>query len=118
MSLPSIFPSASRIFSKPTARPTSPSPSISLLATARIACPPVAQAFSTLSIGLASSPGVMARRPERSPCSLSVRLQTAPTVATSTADASAFTDEQVSSAACRRISGTVIPRSFPNFDCW
>ena len=49
---------------------------------------------------------------------MSVRLQTAPTVATSTAEASAFTEEQVSSAARRRISGTVIPRSFPNFDCW
>ncbi len=57
MSLPSIFPSASRIFSKPTARPTSPSPSSSFWATARIAWPPVAQAFSTLSIGLRVEPG-------------------------------------------------------------
>jgi hypothetical protein len=78
----------------------------------------VAQAFSTLSIGLPSRPGVIARSPERSPCSLSVRLQTAPIVATSTADASAFTERHVSSAAVRMISGTVAPRSFPNFDCW
>jgi hypothetical protein len=83
-----------------------------------MACPPEAQAFSTLSIGLLANPGTEAARPETSPCSLSEILQAAPTAPTSSSDGSALISLQTVSIAFFAISGTVMPSSLPNLDWW
>src|SRR5437773_1463032 len=50
--------------------PVSPMPSCNLWMTESTACPPDAQAFSTASMGLPSSPGVLAIKPASRPCLL------------------------------------------------
>ena len=67
--------------------PVSPIPNCNFCITDSTACPPDAQAFSTASIGLPSSPGVIAINPASSPCSFSVKLHAAPIDPTSSAAA-------------------------------
>src|SRR5271157_5333191 len=83
MRAPSILPSASRIFSYPTAMPTLPSPSSNFRMTESTAVPPEAQAFSTDSIDLPPRPGTDATRPASRPCSLREILQAPATDPTS-----------------------------------
>ena len=96
--------------------PVSPMPSCSFWITERTACPPEAQAFSTLSMGLPAMPGVSAIRPAIKPCSLREKLQAAATLPTSNAAGSAPICRQAPWMAASRICGTVMPISLPNFD--
>ena len=96
--------------------PTSPSPRASFWTTESTAWPPEAQAFSTASIGLASSPGTEATSPARRPWRLRVKPQAAPIEATSISAAATPSSSQAPVTAAAIISGTVMAPSLPKGD--
>jgi hypothetical protein len=61
-------------------------------------------------------PGTIAMSPASKPCLFKVKLQADPTEPTSSTEGPTPISRQTPSTAFRRISGTVIPISFPNFD--
>jgi len=84
----------------------------------RIALPPEAQAFSTVSMGLEARPGTEARSPERSPCWWSAAEQTAAMEAESRSAAVMPSWEQTPAVAAASICSWVRWPSLPNSDWW